>query len=315
MQNWNEHRARSQYFTVTPFKPVANSITKDTETAVKFLTNMRVDAESIHSMFQAPNEVYHRALRRLRDGHIDTESITMMRSTRYDNGDEILVLTVSVAASLRYEPVCVLYFNIMSSVFDVHVNHLFFIFIFHISYCLGAKCILHVSPLPKMGSITYLFQSLWMQSGIFGMCTFHINSPEINVFEKLWTHLESTEEAGGPTINTSRSVINDAPMYHGSTKDSLSGNFSCIIKSGRDIVIPLEQLVLDWTLKMMNLERSALERGAEIDRPRCLTSSHDEVDEMKDDVKKYISEFPRNQTKLYEQDYIHELEYREMYRH
>ena len=69
MQNWDEHRTRSQYFTVTPFKPVANSIMKDKETAVKFLTNMRVDAESIHSMFQAPNEVYHRALRRLRDGH------------------------------------------------------------------------------------------------------------------------------------------------------------------------------------------------------------------------------------------------------
>ena len=45
----------------------------------------------------------------------------MMRATRYDNGDEILVLTVSVAASLRYEPVCVLYFNIMSCVFDIHV--------------------------------------------------------------------------------------------------------------------------------------------------------------------------------------------------
>lgn len=127
VQHWDEHRARSQYFAVTPFKPVANSITSDKEAAVKFLTSMQVDEESIHSRFQAPNEVYHRALRRLRDGHIDTESITIMRATRNDDGDEILVLTVSVAASLRYYGpvylfICVLYFNVISSVFHIHIS-------------------------------------------------------------------------------------------------------------------------------------------------------------------------------------------------
>ena len=128
------------------------------------------------------------------------------------------------------------------------------------------------------------------------------------------TFLASRSSRSKKRRGNNRSLIVEAIEVEGETDESDDSESDSTSKSGRDIVIPLEQLILDRTLKMMNLERSALERGAEIDRPRCLTSSHDEVDEMKDDVKKYISEFPRNQTKLYEQDYIHELEYREMYR-
>ena len=63
---------------------------------------MQVTQESIHTMFKAPNEVYKRAFRRLRDGHIDVESLSLMKALGNDSGEEICVLTVQVAASLRW---------------------------------------------------------------------------------------------------------------------------------------------------------------------------------------------------------------------
>ena len=63
---------------------------------------MKVDEESIHRSFKAPNEVYKRALRRIRDGHIDTESFSVLEATAHDpEVGTILVLSAQVAASLR----------------------------------------------------------------------------------------------------------------------------------------------------------------------------------------------------------------------
>lgn len=86
----------------TPFDPVPGSVKRDTGSVVKFLTDMQVSASSVHAMYAAPNEVYKRALRRLRDGHIDVSSLHVMRAKRHDTSEEIMVLTSHIAASLRF---------------------------------------------------------------------------------------------------------------------------------------------------------------------------------------------------------------------
>ena len=73
----------------------------DARSGVKFLLKMTVCADSIHKSFQAPNEVYKRALRRLRDGHIDAKSFTVIQAVRDDTKENIRVFTAQVAASLR----------------------------------------------------------------------------------------------------------------------------------------------------------------------------------------------------------------------
>lgn len=80
---------------------MADSTLSDARSGVKFLLKMTVCADSIHKSFQAPNEVYKRALRRLRDGHIDVNSFTVMQAVRDDTQENICVLTAQVSASLR----------------------------------------------------------------------------------------------------------------------------------------------------------------------------------------------------------------------
>ena len=101
-QQWDEYRQRSQYYMCTPFDPVPGSVKRDTGSVVKFLTDMQVSASSVHAMYAAPNEVYKRALRRLRDGHIDVSSFHVTRAKRHDTSEEIMVLTSHIAASLRF---------------------------------------------------------------------------------------------------------------------------------------------------------------------------------------------------------------------
>lgn len=81
---------------------MADSIKKDTKSVANFLLKVKVAQKSIHTMFKAPNEVYKRAFRRLRDGHIDVESFSLMKARVHDSGQEICVITAQVAASLRW---------------------------------------------------------------------------------------------------------------------------------------------------------------------------------------------------------------------
>lgn len=99
---WNQYRQREHYFAATPFDPIVNSVKSDSDSVTTFLTKMKTHAEEMHRVMAAPNEVYKRALRRLRDGHVDIESFSTMQAKRHDNGDVIEVFTAQVAASLRY---------------------------------------------------------------------------------------------------------------------------------------------------------------------------------------------------------------------
>ena len=99
---WDQHRQREHYFAATPFDPIVNTVKSDADSVTKFLTKLKTNAEVMHRIMAAPNEVYKRALRRLRDGHLDIESFSTMQAKRHDNGDVIEVFTAQVAASLRY---------------------------------------------------------------------------------------------------------------------------------------------------------------------------------------------------------------------
>ncbi len=79
-------------------------------------------------------------------------------------------------------------------------------------------------------------------------------------------------------------------------------------------VIPLMDLISTWTCKMMKLSPTSLEGGnAQADRPRVVSSASEDVKAMKQDFKKYLSKFPLDEHGLYEQDFLHEMEYRSMY--
>ena len=54
------------------------------------------------SLYSSHVGVYKRAMRRLRDGHIDTESFSITKAKTHDDSSDILVLTSQVAASLRF---------------------------------------------------------------------------------------------------------------------------------------------------------------------------------------------------------------------
>ena len=77
LDQWEEYRQRPQYYSATPFTPVANTLKKDNASVAEFIKSMSVSEESVHKTFAAPNEVYKRALRRLRDGHIDVSSLNV----------------------------------------------------------------------------------------------------------------------------------------------------------------------------------------------------------------------------------------------
>ena len=79
-------------------------------------------------------------------------------------------------------------------------------------------------------------------------------------------------------------------------------------RTSRDIVIPLEKILSKWTLKILHLEDSANE-----DRPRIVSEASEEFRGMKEDLKNYLGTFPPTPCKEYEQDFLHEMEYRAMY--
>ena len=91
---------------MNPFSPVPDSMKKDALTVTNFLNKLKVSQDSIHAMFSAPNEVYKRAFRRLRDGHIDVESLSFVKARVHTSGQEICVLSAQVAASLRSVGAC-----------------------------------------------------------------------------------------------------------------------------------------------------------------------------------------------------------------
>ena len=96
---------------------------KDPESVTTFLLKVKVKQESIHTMFNAPNEneVYKRAFRRLRDGHIDVESLTLMKARCHDSGEEICVLTAQIAASLRWVCRCVTIISVCIMLFNLTI--------------------------------------------------------------------------------------------------------------------------------------------------------------------------------------------------
>ena len=101
LDQWGEYRQRPQYYSTTPFTPVADTLKQDQASVVKLLKTMSVSKESIHESFAAPNEVYKRALRRLCDEHIDISSLSVVSAISNETQEPLQVLTTQVAASLR----------------------------------------------------------------------------------------------------------------------------------------------------------------------------------------------------------------------
>ena len=88
--------------------------------------------------------------------------------------------------------------------------------------------------------------------------------------------------------------------------DESDGSVNEEDQPSRDVVIPLEKIIGHWSLKMLNLD---VNRG----RPRIVSSASEDIKSMKEDVKNYLGKFPPGPCEEYEQDFMHEMEYRAMY--
>ena len=74
-------------------------------------------------------------------------------------------------------------------------------------------------------------------------------------------------------------------------------------------VLPLMDLISTWTCKMLKLSSNM----CHTDRPRVVSSASEDVKAMKKDFRKYLGSFPLDPHREYEQDFLHEMEYRSMY--
>ena len=308
LEKWNKYRDRPDYYTSTPFKFVRGSRTKSVSKTVGLLQKMKVTQKTIVRDLKAPNEVYKRALRRLKDGHIDVKSFHSLRAVRNDTKEIVDVLCVEVAASLRTK---------MHSVRLVIAAD-------------GA-----VLPAP------YTFCSCEVGSlDCAHVCSMHLASLHVKNCGRLWTKLRPDKEplsdkeilslfppfvissqripcraqhlAKRAHKSNSRSqtsldvVFNTMTELHGETDDESDDEGDP--SSGRDVPLSLDKIILLFSCQMLEIDGDE-----KPERPRIVSNAHLGTQEMEEDVKNYIKGFPLNRQQQFQQDYTHELEYRAMY--
>ena len=331
-QQWDEFRQHDQYFATAPFTPVANSVTNDTETVVNFFQKLQSTEQSIHAIFAAPNEVYKRAIRRLRDGHIDTESFSITRAKTHDSLSEILVLTSQVAASLRFKRYACMIYLFVTKIYSPFIDS------FNIHYCRNKmhttrlSCALTGVPLPE----PYSYCSCEVGSlGCAHVISLHFAAIHIQNCARVWKKVRPDQDPLSPEeilslfppciMGAQKTPCRSQYLVKRTRrgKKRVSANRDLLLgvieeesdasvdededdQSSRDVLIPLEKMIGDWTLKMLNLDVNT-------GRPRIVSSASEDIKSMKEDVKKYISKFPPGPCEEYEQDFMHEMEYRAMY--
>ena len=116
-------------------------------------------------------------------------------------------------------------------------------------------------------------------------------------------YLVKRTRRGKKRLSTNRDLLLGVIDEEGIEESDVSADED---QSSRDVLIPLEKIIGNWTLKMLNLDVNT-------GRPRIVSSASEDIKDMKDDVRKYISKFPPGPCEEYEQDFMHEMEYRAMY--
>ena len=309
LNQWTKYREREEYFTAAPFTYIKGSRKSAKKQVCNFLKLMVVTQESINANLKAPNEVYKRALRRLRDGHIDVNTFSVSEARRHDTREQIWILHVEVAASLR---------NKMHSV-RIAMTSAGVVLSAPYTLCsceVGALDCAHVISI-------------------------HLASMHVDTCVRLWTRCRGDDEpltdseilslfppcvvqaqripcrAQHLALRASRSKFREKATQRlifelvsetGETDDDTDDE--SVEETGKDIPLDLENEVLVWSAKILKLE----DNNTLPDRPRAVSNAYLATKEMQEDVEKYLQEFPLNRKKQFEQDYIHELEYSAMYR-
>ena len=306
LDTWNKYRDRPNYYASTPFKYVRGTRNTSVSSTVRLLKKMQVTQESIVRDLGCPNEVYKRAIRRLKDGHIDVKSFHSLRAVRNDTKENIDVLCVEVSASLRDKM-----HSVRLGITDTGI-------VLPAPYT-SCSCEVGGLDCAHVGSI-------------------HLSSLHVKNCVRLWGHLRPDEEplsdqeilslfpplvilaqripcraqhlARRAFNSNSRSkasldvVFNTMTELHGDTDDETDEE-----DSGKNVPLRLDRIILSWSSQMLKID----DDDSLPDRPRVVSNAHLGTQEMEDDVKNYIKSFPLNRQQQFEQDYTHELEYRAMY--
>ena len=309
LKQWNDYRQRNEYYTATPFTYIQGSRRSTHSAVVACLKRMVVTQEFMVTNLKAPNEVYKRALRRLRDGHIDVNTYSVSQGRRHDTKSTIWILSGEVAASLRNKMHSVRvalteegvilsapYTLCSCEVGALNCAHVISICLssMHINNCvrLWGLCCGESEPLTASEILS-----------LFPMCV--IQAQRIPCRAQ---HLAVRSTQATCRGRVSRRVVFNSLTGTGETDEETDADSD--EDSGRNVPLRLDKLVSAWSCQMLKISDGV---GSPT-RPRVVSNAHLGSKAMQEDVKKYLQQFPLNRKGQFEQDYIHELEYAAMHR-
>ena len=236
---------------------------------------MNVDEEVVHREFKAPNEVYKRALRRLRDGHIDTQSFSVMQAIKSNTTDRIYVFTSQVAASLRTvnhttRVVCTPAGDVLPAPFSYCSCEVGALGCAHlISLHLAA---MHVKNCARVWKLVKPNERVLNAEEILGLFP-----PTVTMMQRTpcrATYLARRSRKKTVRGLATRDVLLAALKGRAETDESDEGDEDDSRDAGRDVCIPLTKIVGDWTFEMFKLDPASLAAGnAQVERPRAVSAA------------------------------------------
>ena len=305
LNQWNKYRQRHQYYVVTPFDYVSGSKVSSKQGVVSCLKRLIVSQEFITTSLSAPNEVYYRALRRLKDGCIDVNTFSVHKGRRHDTKELIWIVTVEVAASLRNK----MYFVRVAFTLDgnglpapytyctcevgsLSCAHIIAVYlaVLHIHNCVRTwiKCCEDESPLTPEEILS-----------LFPPCVLQV--------QRIPCRAQHLARRGSQSNGCeTRELLVRTTTQHGGESDVETEDEDDFDSVDKNTPLKLDSMVLSWSCQMLRINTDTQQQPQ---RPRTITKAHLISKSMEDDVRQYLSQFPLKRKQQFEQDFIHELEY------